>query len=511
MSDFTHASQENVEHALEIDYLNKVLKSVKNPTRITDRMKELEQQGKQDSEEYTDLLKKVTIAQLSNGMVVQGVFRLTDAHLDMFQKEGLRITDAVVEEVPSELAKTSSMLTSIISEFKKSNMRDNAFDFTNRDATLLFCDYAKGTPQFRGMRHTIIERGSHILKSVVYKFKEHLLQDFMMHDRNDIGFREMPRNNMFIEVFLEFGNICVNGIHLMQVMVDPKTGMQFVIESEPVSAPSNFTEEGISVFYSGLDDKVAFFDYFTLDKSQVTAIENLKSVSRFACPICSRPMVDATEHEVYCKYCIEESSIKLSFLYDLNNPRIRILLRTQYMHNIWKVEDAVRRFVCNFLDYYAFKDIKVYALMTDEERHERNKARVKRGKTVIPDVKVVSADGYLHKYISVIKRRFNYNIEEIRHQQWVEGHYMRFWKEEKYTRLYGSIKGLKTDDEIEARLSKIVRLDEFDQPLPERRQYRWDRLYKKIFLRKDTFIRYAESDEDLRTVVKMVKEKGDIQ
>jgi len=511
MNDASVSMHKGVEHAPEIEYLNKVLKSIHDPKKITDRMKELEGRGEQDSKEYIELLKRCSIVRLSDGMVVQGALRLTDEHLDMFQKEGLRITDAMVETSSSELLKTSMMITEMIDRFKKSNLKDNAFDFTNRDATLLFCGLSKDTPQFRGMKHTIVERGANILKSVVYKFKEHLLQDFMMHDRNDIGFREMPRNNMFIEVFLEFGSIFINGIHLLRVMIDPKTGSQFVIDAEPVSAPSNFTEEGISVFYSGIDNKVAFFDYFTLDKTQITAIEHLKEVSRYACPFCSRPMVDATEHEVYCRYCIEEGSTQLSFLYDLNNPQVEILLRTQYMHDIWKAEDKVRQFVCNFLDYYSFKDIRVHTLMTDEERHERNKARVKRGKTVIPDVKVVSADGYLHKYIEVIRRRFNGNLDQIRNQQWVEGHFMRFWKEDKYTRLYGSIKGLKTDDEIEARLRKIVRLDEFDQPFPERRQYRWDRTYKKIFLRKDTFIRYAESDEDLRTVVKMVKEKGEEQ
>ena len=385
------------------------------------------------------------------------------------------------------------------------------YDLKNFEFSKDFCVNASSglMPQFETKLDYLKERLRLMIESKIYKFKNQFTPLIVQNNKNDWGYRPMRQNNMFIEVGLDFGKVFVAGIHLHKVFLRPeekgkKLGYQ--VYSDRL-VPADFTEEGISIFISGIgEDNVVFYSYFTLRGMDKGKLEH--NLSRYSCPYCQVRMnvTEAGSNLHYCdqEHCVNQYQGGETIAYDLSNKKLRHTFRVMKMQDVWSIQDKVRNFVCNFLDFLNTPEVIVRSHLDSESLHIKNVKRAKRGKKALPPINLILVDGYLKKYINDIESLTG-SINVARNETWVSGHYMRFWMKEKWTNIYSWINKCKTDEDIKERLAKYLRKDGDGKLLPKSQQYIWDSYYKVIKVWKIPFIKFKGegTPKDSLTVVKV--------
>jgi hypothetical protein len=169
------------------------------------------------------------------------------------------------------------------------------------------------------------------------------------------------------------------------------------------------------------------------------------------------------------------------------------------MKDVWRIEDRIRLFVSNFLDYIEEPEVRIVTNMTSNQLMQRNVKRAKRGKSPLPPVKIITVGGELKRYINLIGEKCR-TLDLARNETWVDGHFFRFWDRNKWTRMYAWIKGCKTPEEIMAKLKKLVRRDDKGHPLPQSQQYRWDNNHKVIKVHKRAFVKWKGMGEPVERI-----------
>ena len=382
------------------------------------------------------------------------------------------------------------------------------YDLKNLEFTREFCETASSglLPQFKTKEDYIKERLHLINTSKIYKFRNQFTPLVVQNNKNDLGYRPMRQDNMFIEVGLDFGDVFVAGIHIHKVFLRPeekdrKLGYQ--VYSDRL-IPHDFTEEGMSIFITGLaEDNVTFYSYFTLRRYNAKH----QGGSFYSCPYCQTRMAKMKDTNLhYCDIvdCIAKYQDGETIVYDLSNKKLRHTFRVMKMKDVWNIENKIRNFVCNFLDFLNTPEVIVRSAVDPESLQKRNLKRAKRGKRVLPPVNLIIVDGYLKKYIGELASRTG-SIAVARNETWVSGHYMRFWMKEKWSNLYSWISKCKTDEQTKDKLAKMVRKDGDGKLLPKSQQYIWDAYYKVIKVWKIPFIKFKGegTPKDSLTVVKV--------
>lgn len=405
-------------------------------------------------------------------------------------KEGMVETDGLKfdEEI------LSSTYNSII---EKVSQNHSMIETPNREHSLSFCKVAPNIPQFREDADFFNRRYNMIENARVYRFKDDTIKNLILNNKNEIGFRNMPYNNIFLEVFIDFGVHQVTGIHILSVKYD-KDMNRVYYDNDPE------LEDGISIFITGVDKSgVAFFNQFQITKDN-QKVELAKKESPYACPFCNQPMKRYSENQFYCdtSSCLDNSQNEGCILYDESTKEGKRLLRTQIMKDVWSFEDDIRLFVCNFLDFITNPEVSTSTLYPDLEK--RNSKRQWRGKNPLPDTRVIYVNGYLNRYLDSIKR--NTREKDIqKREQWVDGHFYRFWNREKWHNLYDSISKCKKEEDIRKALSKIKRRDKEGRILPDSLQYQWDNINKVIKIWKLPTVRNKGESLVYREKVYVVK------
>jgi hypothetical protein len=304
---------------------------------------------------------------------------------------------------------------------------------------------------------------------------------------------------MWIEVPLQFGKIKIAGIHLLRVFVNEKEEFAHQVYPNQI-IPAGYDQEAISVFVTGLSNEVIFYNYFLLEKIGKT--EKMKPLTKYVCPHCNSPMEKMKEDNCYvCNHpdCVEKAQNGEIVVYDMDDYKTKKIFRVMKMNDVWSVEDKIRLFVSNFLDYLDEPEVRVIANMSQKELVERNKKRAKRGKPTLPPIRIITVDGELKRYVNLVGEKCK-SIDIARNETWVDGHFFRFWDRDKWCRMYEWIKGRKTDEEIRDRLKKLVRKDDKGHPLPESQQYRWDSRYKVIKVHKRPFVKFKGEGEPVESI-----------
>jgi ribosomal protein L37AE/L43A len=272
---------------------------------------------------------------------------------------------------------------------------------------------------------------------------------------------------------------------------------EMVLIDDGQAIPSTFTDDVISVFcvgYTNFDkgkEIENFYTCFTLDKAKTLEIENKKKYAKYACPKCNSPMVHFTDNEIGCNHppCIWGLQKGLMIVYDLNDAKVKHVFKSQEFSGVWGIEEKLRLFVTNLLDFITIKEVHISGFLSEEERRHKNEKRAEKGKEPLMPVKLINVTGHLYKYIGSIKQRYGDDAERMLREQSIKGHFFRFWSEEKWSRLYALLKGCKDDDSKEKRLAKAIRRDEDSHPLPDYQQYMWDKGLQKIKIWKEPTIR----------------------
>jgi len=362
----------------------------------------------------------------------------------------------------------------------------NVYDFKLLDFTKQFCLSAGSNmiKQFQVKAETFRRRLDLIETSKKYRFGDSFLPLLVHHNKNDYGYRRMPRDNMWIEVGLKFDNVFVSGVHIAKVYVDTNDSgfgsNLFRFYDEII--PSSYKNVGISVFVVGIEnDKTQFYYHFILENSDIE-MKKMKSRYAYACPHCSMPMVKLQDRAIYCdkEACIKAFQDGSKTVYDMNDKKVKDQMRLFEMKSIWKTEDKIRQFSTNLLDFLTNKRVKIIDNYTEADLVERNKKRAKRGKSALFPVSIIKVDGTLKQYVSFISKKYRGNYKLARIETPIDGHHYRFWKRSKWTRIYAWIKNCKTDEEIIKRLAELKRVDKDKNVLPDEEQYEWDSVYNVI-------------------------------
>lgn len=382
------------------------------------------------------------------------------------------------------------------------------YDLKNLEFTREFCETASSglLPQFKTKEDYISERLNLINNAKVYKFRNQFTPLIVQNNKNDWGYRPMRQDNMFIEAGLDFGDIFVSGIHIHKIFLRPKEKgkrLGYQVYSDRL-IPADFTEEGMSIFITGIaKDNVTFYSYFTLRKIDKSTFGGKSS---YSCPHCQTQMSkfpDSALHYCDIEDCMVQYQDNESITYDLSNKKLRDTFRVMKMQDVWSIEDKIRNFVCNFLDFLNTPEVLVKVAEDPQSLEKRNIKRIRRGKKVLPPINLIIVDGYLKKYINGIASRTG-SINVARNETWVSGHYMRFWMKEKWTNIYSWINKCKTDEERIERLAKYQRKED-GKLLPKSQQYMWDSYYQVIKVWKIPFIKFKGEGtlKDSLTVVKV--------
>lgn len=372
----------------------------------------------------------------------------------------------------------------------------NVYDFKLLEYTKNFCITAGNNKieQFQNRAETFRRRMDLIETSKKYRFGDSFLPLIVHHNKNEFGFRHMPRDNMWIEVGLKFDNIFVSGMHLAKVYVDTNESGFGVKNTRFYDEiiPNSFKQVGVSVFVVGIEnDNTQFYYHFILEQTDIE-LSKMKSRYAYACPHCVQPMKTLEKNLVCCEResCVKAFQDNVSIVYDLNNKEVKDQMRLFEMKSIWKTEDKLRQFATNLLDFLTNKRVQIIDNYTEADLKERNEKRAKRGKSPLFPVSIIRVDGTLKEYVSFISRKFNGNYKLARVETPVDGHFFRFKKRSKWSRLYAWIKSCKTDEQIVKRLEQLKRVDEDGNPLPDEEQYEWDSFYKHIKVWKLPFWRF---------------------
>lgn len=375
------------------------------------------------------------------------------------------------------------------------------YDLPLRDLNKAFCRvHSKGVvEQFKGKEDFFARREVDIEDARVYKFKDKFFPLMIEHNQNDIGFRPMPNNNMWIEVPLQFGKVQIAGIHLLRVYVNDQDEFAYQVYPDDL-IPAGYDQEAISIFVTGLADDVSFYNYFLLEK--IGKYDKLKPESKYVCPHCNTPLqkFKGTNH-YFCKApdCVVNNQNKEIIVYDMDDYKTKKVFKIMNMKDIWRVEDRIRLFVSNFLDYLDEPEVKVIVNMNAKDLAKRNEKRARRGKPPLPPIRIITVDGELKRYVRLVEGKCR-TIDVARNETWVDGHFFRFWSRDKWCNLYAWIKKCKTDDEIRKRLKERVRRDKDGHPLPQSQQYRWDSRNKVIKVHKRAYVKWKGMGEPVERI-----------
>lgn len=379
--------------------------------------------------------------------------------------------------------------------------QENAMLTPNLELTRFFCEVAPSVPQFQARKDFFKRRNENLFSAEVYRFKNSLIKILFEKTINDNGFRRMPYDNMFIEQYFDFGDIKINGIHLTKVYIDDK-GRECSAEDNE-TLPEGFTTEGISIFVTGFDkENTQFFSHLTLDKTQTEDFERKKKLSKYVCAICGSPMLKISNTEYTCdaKSCYNAQIGGKQIYYNLKDNATKTMLLTSNIGDVWKVEDTIRSFVSNFLDYLTNREIVIRDLFDETERKRRNIKRLKNKKTPMNRIKIVDVKGYLYHYLNQIKEEYKNDYSRIQRELKISAHFFRFWNKETWHNLYDLIKNCRTIEQKTMVIKEHIRLLPDGTPYPESQQYEYDEVYDVIKVWKLPAIRNKGINADYKTI-----------
>jgi hypothetical protein len=352
-------------------------------------------------------------------------------------------------------------------------------DFTFFDWARQFCVNASSgmMPHFHHKKDFFDRKIGQLDDAKRYKFADEFIQLHIEKTRSEIIYKHLPFRNMWLECKLPIGDITVTGIHMMKVKVNDKNQQVY---DDDLFVPLGFDKNDISVFITGFDSKVVmFYDYFTFDKA---LIDEAGRTSLFVCPFCSTPVRKLENKKYYCDniVCVNSYQKDSPIIYDVSKDIARKALTN--ITDVHKAEDKVRNFIANLLDFIMMREVHQHVVFTDDELQERNDKRARRGKKPLSNFTVIKVTGSIERYITLLKSKFNNDSVRARNEMDVSGHYFRFWKREKWCRLYEYIAKCSGDEEIRSKLVRFVRCDEDGLPLPDENQYVWDYVNKCIMV-----------------------------
>ncbi|MCJ7767826.1 hypothetical protein MUP79_05510, partial [Candidatus Bathyarchaeota archaeon] len=310
----------------------------------------------------------------------------------------------------------------------------SVFDLSLRKFTQSWCKVSAtgNIPQFSNRTDTFFARGELIGEAQVYRFKNEQVKWLIENNSNQHGYRYMPNENIWVECLLEKDGVTVNGIHILKVKAKKDSeDHTFYMSLHGVPDMEEETEDAISIFYTGFDTSGAtFYQLSLLDRKDMW--KRAKKY-HYACPYCNSPMENITKNEIACKNerCLKNNQKGSLVIYDLSNPVAKSLLDMMDMSDVWKVEDYVKTFVCNFLDFMTVKEVSVRVLMDSAERHRRNEKRTKRGQEPLSDMRIIEVTGHLYRYVNLLQERIGAG-NKLEYQQAVSGHFFRFWSRDKW-------------------------------------------------------------------------------
>jgi hypothetical protein len=427
------------------------------------------------------MIKEIT---LSTGEKINGVYADKSMLSTMFEKrmsDDERFTQEEVDEGKSYFSKLRD-------EIK--NKKFDAFSSINRDMNLIFCTFVlEGKiPQFVARADLFKMKFFDISnRCQIYKFKNDFVKLLVEKASGDFGYRNMPFNDIFIDCYLEFNGYSVFGITLKYCRVNSEGQMIYADDFDFNDYPE-FDNEGVSIFITGLDtSNTSFYSLTTLDK--FTTLHNNDTSVGWACPFCNQIMSSISRSEIACinPHCVKGFQGNKIYIYDISDVETLKWLGIMNIADLRFIEDKIRVFVSNFLDFITNPEVRIHNLLSEEDRERRNRKRKIESKQLIPQIKIINVDGFLDKYLTKIKNHFG-TYARAKSETWVSGHYIRFWMRDYWHHIYDIIKGLKTDEEIITKLKKYKRKDKDGHILPLSMQYQWDSSLKVIKVWKMGFV-----------------------
>lgn len=370
------------------------------------------------------------------------------------------------------------------SKFDVEGTRGGIYDLECRKETLDFCQVAGmgAIKQFQAKAPFFIRRKELIEDAHIYKFKDKFISLLVEHNKNDIGFRPMPQNNMWIECSLPFGDTLVTGLHLKKIKVNNEGSFAYQIYDEDIY-PAGFDEDGISVFYSGISKGATFYSYFALSTIN-TEFEKRKKEAKYYCPFCNSPMLRLDGENYYCDMhsCVRVYQKGSFTVYNMKNKKMNTSLSAWRMDDVWKIDEQIKLFVCNLLDFINNKEVVISVSDTPEEIRHKNVKRIRRGQKSLFPVNIINVCGHLEKKINLWRTQSRGSYTVARTETTVDGHYRRFWMKNKWRKIYSWIAKCNNAGEIDTRLKELKRVDDEGKNLPDYCQYRWDEYYKVIYI-----------------------------
>lgn len=387
------------------------------------------------------------------------------------------------------------------------------FDLKCKDFTRQFLIEAGNhmIEQFKAQAPLFRQRLAYIDKAHVYRFRDRYLTFLVKHNKNDEGYRPPPRDNMWFEVSLKFGNILITGIHISRVKLNKQAkdeGFSSHLQRfYDENIPPTYTEDGLSIFVCGLENgETRFYNFFTLTKSD---IDKEKGSGIYSCPHCNTPMkrLESGKRNFYCDvpFCVEGFQKGIKIVYDLEKASLRKQFSVLHMKDIWKIEDKIRNFVTNLIDFINLKEVSQRVHITKEYCDSKNEGRIARGKAPYCPISIVEVDGQLKKYITWLGEKTGRKYHLLRNETAVSGHYYRFWKRSAFNKLYGWIAKCKTDEERREKLKEWLKRDPVSNDiLPPHRQYKWDNYYKIIYTWIPPYVKF-KGEGTIRDKIHVIK------
>lgn len=393
---------------------------------------------------------------------------------------------------------------------KEANKKNGVMDLSLRNMVMAFLNSAsKGMlSQFAYSNNEYTSRFNAIEQAVIYKFKDEMIKLYLEKTKNENEDKAMPRKNMWIETFLDFEGHSICGIHIAKVRILPDNTMIFDINTENKFPHA---DSAIAVFYTGFDKRgVQYVTNFILDEKMNTKLYSSfdeRKKAKYVCPYCANILTEVKPKKYACHSgdCIKEHQTDRIILYNTNKKSIRDRLQTLKLNHVWCIEDKVRLFVSNLLDYYMDKEVEFYDGLTEEQAEKKNEKLRRKGKSImVAPIKLVKAGNKLKKRILRVERKYgSYEIARKRAHV-VQSYWFKFLNKEHYTRLYGWIAGCRTIEEKKERLKKLKRVDE--EGFEEYDVYKWDVKHDCIRVLVHEHERCKdEGNEDDRTEIRVIE------
>jgi len=203
--------------------------------------------------------------------------------------------------------------------------------------------------------------------------------------KNKIRFMHLPFNNLFIDCKINFGRLCIEGIHL--IACKPLESTKFTVIED--GDYSNF-----------------HFFYFITDTQKLEA--------------------------KYFEYGMIETSDELETKFK-EDIKTRCEEEEIDFGEAMNTSKNVKIFIMNFLDLLNNPEVELVERKADEER---NIKRASQGKWIIPTRRFVVVKGKIKEYIEQMKtgKHFSYG-----HRFWVRG-FFRTYEDDKFVNMKGKTK-----------------------------------------------------------------------